>query len=394
MARDPRVDKLQRLRTERVTRASGGYYGTRATAYGNVRSGPRQRDMGRTLLSLVLFVVVMAVALYLASQYITHGYRTPVASNQREQTVTVTIPQGESASQLATLLQDKGIVGNSTVFDLYLRWGGANWTAGPHTLRTGMSFDEIVRAISTTPVIPVATVRIHEGWRAEQVAQALADANVATYADVMNEVQKGNFQYSFLSDRPPGATLEGYLFPDTYKFPQHESAHLAIGEILRNFDQKVASATNVVAQGKQRYGGSFYKTIIMASIVEREAGTNHDRYLIASVYYNRLHDATRQFINFDADPTVQYILGSPQSWWPQITQGDIARTQNNPLNTYHHPGLPLQPIASPSLASIEASVNPPTTSYMSFTHRNGSHGMSSFCTAQQGFGTACNTTPQ
>jgi len=394
MARDPRVDKLQRLRTERVTRASGGYYGTRATAYGNVRSGPRQRDTGRTLLSLVLFVVIMAVAIYLASQYITHGYRTPVASNQQQQTVTVTIPPGESASQLATQLQDKGVVGSSFIFNLYLRLSGVNWTAGPHTLRTGMSFGEITQAISTSPVIPVATVRIHEGWRAEQVAQALADANVASYADVMNEVQKGDFQYGFLSDRPPGATLEGYLFPDTYKFPQHESAHLAIGEILQNFDQKVALATNVVAQGKQRYGGSFYKTIIMASIVEREAGTNHDRYLIASVYYNRLHDATRQFINFDADPTIQYILGSSQDWWPQLTQGDIDRTQSNPLNTYHHPGLPLQPIASPSLASIQAAVNPPTTPYMSFKHTDGSHGMSSFCTPAQGVGISCNTPPQ
>jgi len=393
MARDPRVDKLQRLRTERVTRASGGYYGTRATAYGNVRSGPRQRDMGRTLLSLVLFVVIMAVAIYLASQYITHGYRTPVASNQQQQTVTVTIPSGESASQLATQLQDKGVVGSSFIFNLYLRLSGASWTAGPHTLRTGMSFGEIAQAISTTPVISVATVRIHEGWRAEQVAQALADANVATYADVMNEVQKGNFQYGFLSDRPPGATLEGYLFPDTYKFPQHESAHVAIGEILQNFDQKVASATNVVAQGKQRYG-SFYKTIIMASIVEREAGTNHDRYLIASVYNNRLHDATRQFLKFGADPTVQYIVGTSRDWWPQLTQDDLNRAQSNPMDTRNHPGLPPRPIASPSLASIEASVNPPSTPYMSFTHTNGSHGMSSFCTVQQGFGDACKTTPQ
>ncbi len=248
MPRDPRIEKLQKLRTERITRTSGSFYGTRATAYGNVPSGPRKRDMGRTLLSLVLFVVVIAVALYMASQYILHGYRTPVASSPQQQTVTVIIPAGEGASALATQLHDRGLVGNSTLFYLYVRYlSGTSWTAGPHTLRTGMTMEEVAQAISAPTVIPVATVRIHEGWRPEQVAQALADANVASYADVMDEVQKGNFQYGFLSDRPPGATLEGYLFPDTYKFPQHESAHLAIGEILQNFDQKVALTTNVVA---------------------------------------------------------------------------------------------------------------------------------------------------
>jgi len=92
-------------------------------------------------------------------------------------------------------------------------------------------------------------------------------------------------------------------------------------------------------------------------------------------------------------------VGTPQDWWPQITQGDIARTQNNPLNTYHHPGLPPQPIASPTLASIEAAVNPPSTPYFAFAHTNGSHGMSRFCTAQQfkiaqATGQSCNTTPQ
>ncbi len=391
MPRDPRIEKLQKLRIERVTRANGSFYGTRATVYGNVRSGPRQRDTGRTLLSLVLFVVIMAMALYLASQYITHGYRTPVASNQREQTVTVTIPPGESASQLATLLQDKGIVGSSTFFYWYLRLGGASWTFGPHTLRTGMSFDEITQAISTTPVIPVATVRIHDGWRAEQVAQALVDANVASYADVMNEVQQGNFQYSFLSDRPPGATLEGYLFPDTYKFPQHESAHLAIGEILQNFDQKVASATNVVAQGRQRYG-SFYKTVIMASIIQREAGTAHDAYLIASTLLNRLHDRTGQYPNLGADATVQYAVGHAPYWWSEPTGPDLAAAAKSSFDTRTHPGLPPQPIAEPNLLSIQAAANPPMTSYFSYRHEPGSHGKSIFCTFQQGIG--CIGVPQ
>jgi len=391
MARDPRVDKLQRLRTERVTRASGGYYGTRATAYGNVRS-VRQRDTGRTLLSLVLFVVIMAVALYLASQYITHGYRTPVASNQREQTVTVTIPQGESASQLATQLQDKGIVGSSFTFNLYLRFNGARWIAGPHTLRTGMSFDEIARAIAAPVVTDQVTVTIYPGWRAEQVAQALADAHVATYADVMNEVQKGKSSfptYAFLSNQPVGATLEGYLLPDTYNFVPNQGAHSALSTVLNNFAAKVSP--QVQEQGKKTYG-TFFKAIKMASIVQREAGTNADVGLIASVYLNRLNDHSDQlFTKLNADPTVQYALGHKGDWWPNIDKMDL-NSVNNPFNTYQHPGLPPLPISEATAATIEATVNPPTTQYFYFHHKPGSHGKSIFCTAAQG--TQCAGTPQ
>jgi len=391
MARDPRVDKLQRLRTERVTRASGGYYGTRATAYGNVRSGPRQRDMGRTLLSLVLFVVIMAVAIYLASQYIMNGYRTPVASNQQQQTVTVTIPQGESASQLATQLQDKGIVNSSLIFNLYLRFSGANWTAGPHTLHTGMSTDQVAQAIAA-PVVTVTnqvTVTIYPGWRAEQVAQALADVHVATYASVMNAVQKGNFsQYSFLSGRPLGATLEGYLYPDTYNFIPNEGARSAIDRLLNNFAAKVSP--QVQEQGKQTYG-SFFKAMKMASIVQREAGTNGDVGLIASVYLNRLNGHSNQFPTLGADPTVQYALGHEGDWWPNVDHMNLKNV-NSPFNTYQHPGLPPLPISEPTVATIEATVNPPTTQYFWFWHKLGSHSKSIFCTAQQD--SQCAGTPQ
>ena len=384
MSRDPRVEKLQRLRTERITRASGSYYNTQTMADGNVRKGSHQSNAGRALLSLVLFVIIITVALYTASQYILHGYRP--ASPQADRVVTVNIPQGENGADLASLLHDKGLIANSTVFYwVYLRGAGINYQEGPHTLRTSMNMAEIAQAISTPAVIPVAKVRIDDGWRAEQVAQALADAHVASYADVMNEVQRGSFHYGFLSDRPPSATIEGYLFPDTYEFPQHEGAHEAISEILQNFDQKVASARNVVAQGKKRYG-SFYKAVIMASIVQREAGTNHDAYLIASTLLNRLHDHTGQYPNLGVDATVQYAVGHAPNWWRDPTGNDFAAAAHSPFNTRVFPGLPPAPIAEPNLNSIEAAVDPPPTQYFSYHHNNGSRGKSIFCTFSDGVG--------
>ncbi len=386
MPRDRRVEKLQRLRYERSTRAAGGYYGTYATVAGNVR-GPRRRDAGRTLLALLVFVVVLGGGLYLASQYIAHGLRTQAAP-QGTRDVTVVVAPGESASQLADVLQSDGLILNATLYRWYLRLSGTgnNILAGPHLLHTGMTMDEVVHALSTAPpAAPTAVVEIRPGWRAEQVAAALAAAHVASYADLMNEITRGSFTYPFLSDRPAGAGVEGYLLPDTYVFRLHGGAHYAIARILRNFGQTVSAAT--IAQGR-RNDGSFYNAVVLASLVEREAGTYHDRYLVASVFANRLHDTSGAFRFLDSDPTIQYAVNHAPDWWAPIDNTHI----DSRFNTYLHPGLPPAPIAEPSLMSIEAAANPPSTSYLYFHHINGSHGMSIFCTAQQGAN--CAGTPQ
>jgi UPF0755 protein len=391
MPRDPRVEKLQRLRNERVTRATGTYYGTRATAYGNVLGGPRKRDMGRTLLSLALFVVIMAVALYGVGQWMLHGYRAPQAANQREQTVVVNIPSGAGASLVATQLYNKGLVPNATIFYVYLRYfSGATWTAGIHTLHTGMSPDEVVRAITMPALASQVKVTIRDGWRAEQVAQALAAAHVASYDDVMQVVREGNFSiYPFLRDRPVGATLEGYLYPDTYYFNTGEGAHSAIDKILSNFVTKVS--TQVQAQGRKTFG-TFYKAVIMASIVQREAGTADDAKLIASTLLNRLHDRSGQYPNLGADATVQYAVGHAPNWWSEPTGKDLNTAANSRFNTRVYPGLPPAPISEPNIVSIEAAVSPPSTPYFSYYHVNGSYGKSIFCTFQEGVG--CKGIPQ
>lgn len=389
--RDSRVEKLQRLRGERMSRANGGYFGTQATAGGNVRSRPRHRNTGRTLLSLLLFVAIIGGILYLAGQFLL-SYRPSAGGAQASRAVTIVVRQNENVADIATELQNDGLIANATIFHWYLRLFATNILiqAGPHTLHTGWTMEQVARALATAPVAaPTAQVTIYPGQRAEEIAAALDSAGVASYADVMHEVLQGSFNYPFLADRPAGASLEGYLLPETYTFLKHGGAHYAIGRILRTFGQEVSPAT--IAAGKALYG-SFYKAVIMASIVQREAGTQHDMYLIASVYTNRLfHDPTLSFTHLDADPTVQYAVNHAPNWWAPITQGAINRSQNNPFNTYYHVGLPPAPISEPSLHSIEAAVHPSRTSFYYFHHVNGSHHMSTFCPVDK---PNCATPPQ
>ncbi len=387
MSRDSRVEKLQRLRNERHTRAAGGYYNTRATAYGNVQARPRNRNVGRTLLSLLLFVAIVAGGLYTASQYAFHGLK-PVAGASKTRTITFVVTPGESSSDIADRLQADGVVFSAFAFHWYLRLSGNGNAiqAGPHTLNTNMTMDQVAQALSTAPpAVPTTVVRILPGWRAEQVAQALADHHVASYAALMTEIRQGSFNYPFLAGRPVGASLEGYLLPDDYIFRLHGGAHYVIGRILDNFGQKVSAATQ--AQGKKLYG-SFYNAVIVASMVARESGIPKDDGLIASVLYNRLHDKSGAFMHLNIDATLQYALGKAPNWWAPQDNTTVA----SPYNTYKHPGLPPTPISNPSASTILATVNPPSTNYFYYWHRPGSHGMSIFCTMQQG--SQCAGTPQ
>lgn len=393
MPRDPRVDKLRRLRNERNARGTAAYANTRVTAYGTVQGGPRKRDAGRSLLSLAVFIVVIGGAVLIGGRFLLSGYRVDSASNNTASSTAIirlNVPSGESSSALADTLQAKGLVFNSFFFYWYLRLGGYTVYSGPHVLRQGMTLQEVAQNVST-PIksTPAVAVRIQDGWRAEQVAATLAAAHVASYADVMNQVRRGKFSFSFLSDRPPGATLEGYLYPDTYQFVVNGGAHHAIETMLQNFDVKVPARLR--AEGKSLYG-SFYKAVIMASIIQRESGTPEDDALIAGVLVNRLQKVNPQYVLLQVDASVQHIVGTKADWWPQIIGTDIDRTQTNPYNTYHHAGLPPEPIAEPNVLAITGAVEPTHREYFSYYHMNGSHGKSVFCTVQDK--PQCNNAPQ
>jgi UPF0755 protein len=160
--------------------------------------------------------------------------------------------------------------------------------------------------------------------------------------------------------------------PNTYQFRKGGGARDAITKMLNSFRDQVLPGD--ITLGQHIYG-SFYKAVIMASIVQREAGTDRDRGLIAGVYLNRLqHPST--FPHLDADPTVQYAIGKPGNWWPAPTQADLR--VKSVFNTYVIVGLPPKPIANPIEKSIRAAVHPTPSQYYYFCHRPGTHGASVF----------------
>ncbi|MFW6098219.1 MAG: endolytic transglycosylase MltG, partial [Chloroflexota bacterium] len=156
--------------------------------------------------------------------------------------------------------------------------------------------------------------------------------------------------YPFLVDMlPENASLEGFLFPDTYRLPLDADAATLVDMMLRNFGERV---TPDLRQTLTANGLNLYEAVTLASIVEREAPLDDERPRVAAVFYNRL----AQDMPLQADPTVQYAVGfddASNTWWKSpLTQADLDLP--SPYNTYLNRGLPPGPIANPGLSALEA----------------------------------------
>ncbi|MCC6454321.1 MAG: endolytic transglycosylase MltG [Caldilineaceae bacterium] len=282
------------------------------------------------------------------------------------------IVPGEPARFIASRLASAGFVRDADLFNLYLRVTGLerNIEAGNFILAETMTVPEIAEALQNA-LFEEIPVTIPEGFRVEEIAERLSENNVMESDRFLAAVRAPRTlsifgDYDFLSDLPADGSLEGYLFPDTYRFPVFASTpELVLAPFLNNFEEKIG-------EGGLR-GGSSGMTgrnlVTLASIVEREAVQADERPLIASVYLNRLNGACMADVGgtyLQADPTVQYAKGTVGNWWWKPERIEEYASVTSPYNTYLYQGLPPGPIASPGLSAIQSTQNPTPTDYCFF----------------------------
>ncbi len=268
-----------------------------------------------------------------------------------------TVTQGETLSDVATRLQDQGIIRSAAIFRAEVRFKGIdpNIQPGTYHLTSSMSTEELVDAMRKAPEKPQASVLFKEGWRLEEDAQAIDSTKVLKASDYLaatGDASAYKAQYPFLADAPKGATLNGFLFPDTYKFEVPASPADVVNRQLTRFSQQVTP--EMIAKAKAS-GHSLWDVLIIASIVEREAQVASERPMIAGAYWNRIKVGEGLF----ADPTVQYALGfdtTTKTWWRVLSTDDLKTP--SPYNTYRVKGLPPGPICNPGLSSINGAINP------------------------------------
>ncbi|MEJ5254653.1 MAG: endolytic transglycosylase MltG [Acidimicrobiales bacterium] len=269
--------------------------------------------------------------------------------------VTVTIPEGSTTAQIASLLEREGVVTNATVFRYYVRWRDVGaFRAGTYDgLRKRSSMAAVVNRLQVGPLPPRYTeVPIPEGFWLKEIRARILEIfpqMSPEELDVALATVRSRYQ-------PPFASLEGLLFPATYRVEEGDELdeQKLVRQMVAKFEQ-VADELGLdgAAEKLQGVAGrrqiSPYEVVIVASMIEEEAKAPEEKPMIARVIYNRLAEG----MPLGIDATVIYALGEHKE---QLTRSDLEI--DSPYNTRRFPGLPPTPIASPGRESLEAALNP------------------------------------
>ncbi len=318
-------------------------------------------------LVMVGIIVVIGLSIYFFFEL---GQRPSTKDDQ----YLFSISKGDTFSAITDALYKEKLIRNTFVFRVRAKlWDvESKVQSGTVTLRRNMTVDEVLEAISSVRLND-RNVTILEGWRLEQIAQQLAD-NGWDKNKFIKAVREESWDFGFLNDKPAGASVEGFLFPDTYKIPANFTESQIVEMMLRRFGDQFDKNL----RDKSRDLNGIYKTVILASLIEREAAKADERPKISSVFYNRL----KLNMKLQTDPTAQWARDTVvytqekalAKWWTEPSKEDI--NIESPYNTYKINGLPPGPICNPGLASLRAAVEPYSTDFLFFVatgDRDGSH---------------------
>ena len=289
---------------------------------------------------------------------------SPAAQEEsRDPEVEVTIPGGATAVEIGRELQAVGLVHYPRTFALTARVMGSEGSlkAGRYRFPLDATWFEMLEALESG-TIETVTLTIPEGLTLWKIAERVADFTGLEADSVRHLLADSLFVASL---NVPGPTLEGYLFPDTYRFAEDLPAQAVLKEMVNQYH---AFWTPERRAQLGTTGLTERELVTLASIVEKEARVAEERPVIAGVYWNRL----QRDMLLQADPTVQYALGGEPR--ERLLYSDIDAVAENPYNTYTQPGLPPGPIASPGEASLDAALTPAEVPYLFFVARpDGSH---------------------
>lgn len=266
--------------------------------------------------------------------------------------VRVTIPPGASMRVAADSLAHAQVISLPSGFRLYasLRHDDRGIRAGTYMLHRGASWSYVLDALRAGKGL-VHVVTIPEGFSLAQIETALENKLGADSDSVATAVRDSSLRQVL---EVPTPTLEGYLFPDTYVFPDGTNARTAIATMAHRFEQvwkpEWTARLDTIHLSRN-------EVVTLASLVEKEARIPEERPVIAAVYLNRFRDGDL----LQADPTVQYALGKHVA---RVYYKDLE--VESPYNTYKHKGLPPGPIASPGKPSLEAALYPANVPFKYF----------------------------
>lgn len=301
-------------------------------------------------------------------------YRTFIPASADTTLHDFIVKEKDGVNQVSARLVSEGLLSTNFFFDTYLwaKKAEGELIPGVYQLSPNMSAAQIANIITGGEHSPESQITILEGWTSDEIAGYLADFYVHNSTQALDNTELRDryidqfllqvknprqYNYPFLKDLPDDATLEGFLYPDTYRIYRQDPPAEAITKMLDNFNQKYDRALQKEVANSSL---SLFEIVTLASIVDKEVENLDDMRVVAGVYLNRLHEGKK----LQSDVTVNFIS---QKNDPTPSFADTRL--DSPYNTYLYEGLPPGPVGNPSIESIKAVIYPAEHEYYYFLTR-------------------------
>jgi len=339
----------------------------RRSSYNVPRRKKRKKKKQRSRLPgiLILVTLILSVSICLSLVIIAFG-KDVMGIGKDDSTHLMVIPEGSSTDEIASMLQDEGIIRSPECFKLFsrLRKSDEQYIAGEHFVRPNMAYEAIIDELTSIHLEEQETVEITfpEGINIYEAADILQQNNVCSASEFIFYFNSGGFGFKFEDKLPSDSKLklnrmEGYVFPDTYFFNTNMEPEQVCQKIYLNFDNKM---TDERYKRMEELGLSLDQLITLSSIVQKEAATTGTMKMVASVFWNRL-DNPEVFPLLQSDPTTNYA-------------NDVVRTHMDvydasiieAYDTYQSAGLPPGAICNPGIEAIDAVLEKFPSNYFYF----------------------------
>ena len=319
----------------------------------------------RKFLLFLLFLIIMLVFAAVGIYFYEIG---PVNSNSKP--ILINIEKGDNYYNISDKLKEKNLIKSEFFYKLYLKINKPSpLTVGNYELNKTMSMQEIVEVLSDSKNQKIDTIKLtfREGLNIRGIAQIIEEKTNIKKEDFINKVSDKDFiktiqkDYWFLTDDIYNEKiyypLEGYLFPDTYEFEKKDiKSEKIITKMLDNTEKKLNNYKEKINSNEL----TIHQILTLASLVEQEAVTKEDRALVAGVFYNRL----KTNMSLGSDVTTYYA--AKKNLTESLTKDELTECNGYNTRCLTMKGLPVGPIANPSITAIEAAINPTDNEYYYF----------------------------
>ncbi len=373
---DMSIGTVENANVHRVTASENRNSSVKSTK--KERKYPGSDEGGNTVVSVVravvyiIFVLVISIFLAITMIVVSNDVYAFVKSDE---VVEITIPEYATLEEVSEILYKNDVIKYPTIFKLYAvaEHDNGEFLAGTYSVSPMMNYDALLAEFKEKPVSGTERITIPEGYTTDEIIDLFVSYGIGTREGYVDVIQNYDFDYWFIDElEESGRTenriyrLDGYLFPDTYEFYKSSSEATVIDKLLKRFTQIF---TKEYRDQCAELGYTVDEMITLASLIEKEAASSSEFFLVSSVFHNRLNNKW-SFPQLESDATVLYAIAHDTGERPKtVTASDLL--YDTPYNTYTHDGLPPGPIANPSASAMLAALSPVSTNYYYFVANKG-----------------------